>query len=43
MELRRTHKNMFDSVKVVPTVKSQDIMIENGGQDDWMKEEMMKE
>ena len=30
---------MFKWLKVVPTV----IMIEDDGQDDWMKEEMMKE
>ena len=43
VELKRTRKNMFDWVKVMPNVKPQDIMIEDDGQEDWMREEMMNE
>ena len=44
VELRRTNKNMFNWVKVVaPTVKSDDLVIEDDGQDEWMDELMRKE
>ena len=39
-----TNKNMFDWVKVVvPTVRSDDVMIEDDGQDEWMDEVMRKD
>jgi hypothetical protein len=40
IELRRRNKNMFNWV---PIVKSDDILIEDEGQDEWMDEVMRKE
>ena len=43
MELTRTNKNMFDWVKVVPSVMVAEKELEDDGQDDWLIEIMKKE
>ena len=43
VELTRTNKNMFDWVKVVPSVMVAEKELEDDGQDDWLIEIMKKE
>ena len=43
IELTRTHKNIFDWVKVVPSILVADKEIEDDGQDTWLREVMEKE